>query len=89
MNEVKISEVKVYEYKINADVHFTYVKVDEIPKKYKEEFLLWMVGQEIPRVENDADKEVKIVYSWDWGRWINNKHLKESCCPKCSTAVCK
>ena len=58
--------------KIHINENFTYVKMNEIPKEFREEFDYWMRGQTVPIIEN-IENMGDVVYSWDWKRWYNMK----------------
>ena len=54
---------------VDGNLYFTYIDVNDISKRYREEFDKWMTGQTVPKVEGCDNP----VYSWDWDRWYSYK----------------
>ena len=53
-------------YAIKKDRKGNYVLLNDIPRKYKEEFLGWFGGRGAPMIGGKF-----AIYSEDWDRWYN------------------
>lgn len=60
-NQIRITvgNVPVYD---NGD--YTYIRFNEIPKEFKDDFNAWIWGQTIGIMQGES-----VVYSWDWERF--------------------
>ena len=60
-NQIRITvgNVPVYD---NGD--YTYIRFNEIPKEFKDDFNAWIWGQTIGILQGES-----VIYSWDWERF--------------------
>jgi len=57
--------IGIHKYETDGNIHYTYVKFEDIPKKYKDTFDKWMRGQTYGIIDG-----IPVAYVWDLERWL-------------------
>jgi hypothetical protein len=60
-----------------ADEIGEFVFFSDIPKKFKEDFGSWMVGQTVSGAIRESEVET-IIFLHDWERWYNRVRLHKT-----------